>query len=434
MKNILYVLILLFIHFHSFSQNSGFGFYNPVPNECISQENRKLIEKQIEFYQAKLLKQGKVITNNNLTTVTFDWVLRQKGVNDYSYYVISNYVDLDPSNFIKDYNCGSITYNGHQGVDFATFPFWWDKMDNNNVEVIAGADGVIIYKSDGNFDRRCQNGSNGNWNAVYIQHSDGTVAWYGHLKSGSLTNKTIGSPISKGEYLGVVGSSGNSSGPHLHFELRSSSGNTIDPYFGNCNNIPSRWNNQLSYSDSKICKLMTHSNAPNPYPNCVSNPVDVVNEKANFITGDIIYFASYYRDIVSNQISNHRIIRPNGTIWNQWTNQANNSYNSSYWWSSFILPSDTGTWKYEVDYNNQTYETFFNVNTTLPCPQNYNIINSIVGGTKKFEAIDLITSKSNITSNSNVIYDSGKYVLLNPGFDVKEGNTFTVQIDGCGNR
>lgn len=179
---------------------------------------------------------------------------------------------------------------------------------------------------------------------------------------------------------------------------------------------------------------MTHSNAPNPYPNCVSNPVDVVNEKTNFVTGDIIYFASYYRDLITNQISNHRIIKPNGTIWNQWTNQANNSYNSSYWWSSYILPSETGTWKYEVEYNNQTYETFFNVNTTLPCPQNYNIVNSIVGGTKKFEAIDFITAKNTNILNSNVIYDSGKYILLNPGFDVKEGNIFTVQIDGCGNK
>lgn len=416
------------------AQETGFGYLNPTPTECVSLDERADIERQIKINQKRLVSEGKLQSKNSTVNVQLDWILRQKGVNDYAYYSISNYVDLDNTTGLRDYNCGTRTYDGHQGVDFFTFPFWWDKMDNSNVEVIAGAAGTIVYKSDGNFDRRCVNGNNGNWNAVYIQHADGTIAWYGHLKSGSPTTKAIGQTVEKGEYLGVVGSSGNSSGPHLHLEIKSSGGATIDPFSGTCNNIGSKWINQRAYSDSKICKLMTHGLAPNTYPSCSENPVDIVNEKINFITGERAYFAVYYRDQVSLQVSTHRIIKPNGTIWQQWTQQATNQspYYSSYWYWSFILPSDAGTWKFEVDYNGQTYETIFNVNTTSPCPKNYNIVNEINNATQKLEAVDFIASSNKIQLNSNITYDSGKHIILNPGFSVTNGSIFKAQIDGCG--
>ena len=108
-----------------------------------------------------------------------------------------------------------------------TWPFSWYKMDHDQVKVVAAADGVIIYKSDGNFDKNC-GFNNDNWNAVYVEHADGSVAWYGHLKNGSLSTKAVGESVSSGEYLGIVGSSGSSTGPHLHFEVRKH-GEPVDP-------------------------------------------------------------------------------------------------------------------------------------------------------------------------------------------------------------
>jgi murein DD-endopeptidase MepM/ murein hydrolase activator NlpD len=432
-KLIRLLYITLFFSNYAYAQQQGSGFYNPTLTECLPQEERDYIISQIKINQKILMNEGKLLPSTN-TTVLFDWVLRQRGVNDYSYYSISNYVDLDNTTGLRDYNCGTKTYDGHQGIDIFTFPFWWEKMDNNNVEVIAGAEGVVVYKSDGNFDRRCQLGNNGNWNAVYIQHSDGTTAWYGHLKSGSLTSKAVGQTVARGEYLGIVGSSGYSTGPHLHLEIKSSTNATIDPYNGSCNNIGSRWVNQKNYYDAKLVKLMTHSAAPNPYPSCTANPVDVVNAKTNFVTGETAYFAIYYRDHVSPQVSNHRIIKPDGTIWRQWSQQASNAspFASSYWYWSYTLPSDAGTWKFEVDYNGQTYETVFNVNTTTPCPRNYNLVNDINNATKKYESLDYITSVNKVQQNSNITYDSAKRITLNPGFVVASGSVFKAQIDGCG--
>lgn len=65
-------------------------------------------------------------------------------------------------------------------------------------------------------------------NEVVIQHSDGNYSQYAHLSSLSVS---AGQSVSGGQQLGLSGSTGNSSGPHLHFEIRTgpSYGSDIDP-------------------------------------------------------------------------------------------------------------------------------------------------------------------------------------------------------------
>lgn len=88
---------------------------------------------------------------------------------------------------------------------------------------VAAAPGVITYKDDGHPDRSCAFSSDSP-NMVVVTHADGSYAWYLHFKNGSLTPKGVGEPVAQGEYLGTVGSSGSSTGPHLHFEVYDSSG------------------------------------------------------------------------------------------------------------------------------------------------------------------------------------------------------------------
>lgn len=61
--------------------------------------------------------------------------------------------------------------------------------------------------------------------AVYVDHGDGRVSRYGHLSASAVQP---GQQVAAGEKLGEVGSSGRSTGPHLHFELRVK-GKPIDP-------------------------------------------------------------------------------------------------------------------------------------------------------------------------------------------------------------
>ena len=63
---------------------------------------------------------------------------------------------------------------------------------------------------------------------VVVRHQDGRHSQYAHLSAISVRN---GQKVNSGQRLGRSGNTGNSTGPHLHFEIRSSSayGSDIDP-------------------------------------------------------------------------------------------------------------------------------------------------------------------------------------------------------------
>lgn len=219
---------------------------------CVHDHEMDEIQKEIHKYK-HIVQAAKSHRRVAPAPPVFTWPLRQaEGFNDPSYYRITNYVDLDPGDGTLDYNCGNRTYDGHRGIDIAITPFRWNKMDDNQVEVIAAAPGWIASDPrDEGFDRYCARDDDASWNVVVIEHADGSLAYYGHLKTGSVTIKGVGDYVERGEYLGIVGSSGKSTGPHLHFEYRDENGNVREPFAGDCNgNLASAWQNQLPYYDT----------------------------------------------------------------------------------------------------------------------------------------------------------------------------------------
>lgn len=340
----------------------------PMAN-CIPPEIEQQVLKQVAINVAN----GRVAVNS-AETVLLDWPLRQRVPLDYTYYGLSFFVDHNPaSGSMLDYNGGNRTYDGHTGTDISPQPYQWDMMDNSRVEVIAAAAGTIVLRQDGNYDRLCSSNPSFVGNAVILQHADGSQTWYWHLKNGSVINKTVGQTVQQGEYLGIVGSSGVSGGPHLHFEVRDAANQVVDPFAGpsNTTTSTSRWLQQKPYWDSKIGRLMTHSGAANPYPACVANPADETLEKRSFVSGEMVYFFKYGRDWQPGQVFNLKVIQPNGTIW------TNFSYTRPLDWQTFASnynyfnqalpnPAPTGVWKFQVATLNATYETVFNVNTTKP--------------------------------------------------------------------
>ena len=61
---------------------------------------------------------------------------------------------------------------------------------------------------------------------VRVRHEDGTETWYNHM---SQFDVRVGETVYAGDKVGEVGSSGNSTGPHLHFEVRPGGGEPINP-------------------------------------------------------------------------------------------------------------------------------------------------------------------------------------------------------------
>lgn len=92
--------------------------------------------------------------------------------------------------------------DSHSGIDLVKIG------DSCNKEpAYASADGVVIYASS-----RSSFG-----NLVIIKHTDRISTYYAHLHSISVK---VGDIVKQGQEIGKIGSTGNSTGPHLHFEIR----------------------------------------------------------------------------------------------------------------------------------------------------------------------------------------------------------------------
>lgn len=376
---ILCLLISIFLWFPAVQaqqpiQGVHTGMVVPEKVKCaITPEGNQRIEHMIQDSLRSLVQKGMLpATTTRIEQVRFDWPMRQApAFNDPGYYAITSFVDHNPAfpNQLLDHNCGVRTYdatNGnHRGTDIASFPFGWQKMADNVVEIIAAADGVIIAKSDGQPDQSCLSLIYPTENGVYIRHEDGSVAWYIHLKTGSLTTKAVGSTVTKGEYLGIMGSSGLSSGPHLHFEVRDVNNNVIDPFAGNCNSLngnTSWWATQQPYYNPGINKVVTHSAAP--VGGCANE--EAINIKNVFLPGESIYCAAYFRDLLANTTANYRIYTPANAVHATWDFTPTDNFPAAYGYIYFGAPALPGNWRLEVTYNGKTIIHPFTVANTLP--------------------------------------------------------------------
>lgn len=274
---------------------------------------------------------------------------------------ISNFVDLDATRRLKEFTCGTRTYDGHRGVDYFLFPYWWLMMDKREMEIIAAAPGTIIDKDDGHFDRQCTTGSNRNANYVVIRQDDGVYAYYWHMKRGSVTGRPIGSRVAAGEYLGLVGSSGNSTGPHLHFEFRTTAGATVDPYAGRCGDKKTSWRHQHEDAHTAILRVATHKRQPTPYPSsCGENSPAGYADR--FKPGSTVWAAVYLRDQRPNTPLQLTILRPDGTTFFSWTYDPPSSvFPTAYYYYGFDLPTTNarGQWTVRAMLAGQTTEHTF---------------------------------------------------------------------------
>ncbi len=144
---------------------------------------------------------------------------------------VQNYVDNDPSPSAKDYKCGTLTYDSHNGTDFRLPSLEAQKA---GVDVLASASGRVLRTRDGMPDGvfrksareavrdvECGNG-------VVIEHAEHWETQYCHMANGSLQVKA-GDLVKQRQPLGRVGLSGLTEYPHLHFTVRHQ-GTIADPF------------------------------------------------------------------------------------------------------------------------------------------------------------------------------------------------------------
>ncbi|WP_129307318.1 M23 family metallopeptidase [Streptomyces sp. L2] len=110
---------------------------------------------------------------------------------------------------------GLSAYFGQAGVNWMSVHTGIDFPVSYGTTVMAATDGVVSTK----------------WNSAYgnmmmVTAKDGTQTWYCHL---SHYRVAPGTTVKAGEPIAYSGNSGNSTGPHLHFEVRPGGGAAIDP-------------------------------------------------------------------------------------------------------------------------------------------------------------------------------------------------------------
>lgn len=142
-------------------------------------------------------------------------------------------------------------YDEHHGSDYG-LDGGFDAMDAGSATIVAAAAGVIVEVEDGHYDH-CHglmttgevscDGYEKIGNHVIIEHEGGVRTLYWHLQSGSVA-VAVGDDVACGQPLGLVGSSGESSFPHLHFEVNGADGSVIDPFADPSRGDVSYWTDQ----------------------------------------------------------------------------------------------------------------------------------------------------------------------------------------------
>ncbi|WP_405683012.1 peptidoglycan DD-metalloendopeptidase family protein [Streptomyces sp. NBC_00057] len=123
----------------------------------------------------------------------------------------SGYTHPVPGNHTTGYRASGSNWSSgsHTGIDFPVFTGTGVKTITSGTVVTAGWGGAY-------------------GNQVVIKHADGHYSQYGHLSSISVS---AGQTVSTGQQIGLSGATGNATGPHLHFEVRTGPayGSDIDP-------------------------------------------------------------------------------------------------------------------------------------------------------------------------------------------------------------
>jgi murein DD-endopeptidase MepM/ murein hydrolase activator NlpD len=111
-----------------------------------------------------------------------------------------------PDRFISGFDYSPDT--GHYAIDIG------GQLNNG---VFASDGGVIVYAGWNDY---------GYGNVIVIDHGNGWQTLYAHLNSISVA---CGQSVSQGQVIGLLGSTGRSTGPHLHFEMRSDTYGRVNP-------------------------------------------------------------------------------------------------------------------------------------------------------------------------------------------------------------
>lgn len=305
-----------------------------APVECLTQAERAQVAEALADYQRRFgpLSAG----DGRVTPEKFSFY--PMGGTLYGDLFTNNFVDLDPTGGILDWDCTDYTYNGHDASDVDLRSFGEQVI---GVPIFAALDGTVSATNDGEDDMHTS--CIGVANYVIIDHGKGRVCRYWHMKKNSV-QVSVGQNVKAGEQIGLAGSSGCSTYPHLHFATYDN-GVLVEPYAGPCRPGSSEWTDQTPIQRDLYLRDLNITDVDiGIYPGL---PVDMPRT-GTFLTGvQGVKFWVMPNNLPASSTWRIRFRRPGNSIaFDSGTVGFGNSFlrSSWWWWWWNVNLNQTGTW------------------------------------------------------------------------------------------
>jgi hypothetical protein len=258
---------------------------------------------------------------------------------------INNFVDLGAGGTPLDYECTGYTYPGHLGHDSTLVGF---REQAIGVPVFAALDGTVFAVHDGEADQETTALTGRPMNLVGLSHAGGYHTEYFHLKTNSVV-VAIGQVVKAGTQLGLTGSSGNSTWPHLHF-TSVLNGVAFEPSAGACRPGVSRWSNQTAIRRDVYVRSFTFGGAP--FTGVAGLPFDQAARSGTYVRGaSTLFFRLSLQNLPAAYPYRIVVVRPDGTIASDAGGTfANNVFmrDGWMWFGRNVSFNVTGAWTMEL--------------------------------------------------------------------------------------
>jgi murein DD-endopeptidase MepM/ murein hydrolase activator NlpD len=174
-----------------------------------------------------------------------------------------------------------LSYNGHDGIDYGIqYRSVYAAGDSDQVKYAGWADPMDHSYSYGLY--------------IKLHHPNGYFTTYGHMSAVAVQScDSVGcASLAHGDFIGYSGTSGNSTGPHLHFQVSNPGNKSVDPYgwtgdyadpwpYDPPNSLWVAYPSVIPFYGSNVTVLPTDG-IPLPYPAAPNNPVVVDDGSAGY--------------------------------------------------------------------------------------------------------------------------------------------------------
>lgn len=264
---------------------------------------------------------------------------------------ILNFADLDSSPNVRDWDCSGYTYDGHQGHDSMIRSF---REQATGVPIFAVLDGQVVDSHDGEPDMNTAL-IDVPANFVVLDHGGGYYALYWHMRRGSVAVRP-GQTVTAGTQLGLTGSSGFSTGPHLHFESWKDN-RWFEPSAGPCRSGGSLWKSQPPVARDFYVADVYFTPGELFFDSALAYLLDAAPRTSTFRPGfQRISLKMDYRNLPGGSTWRLRVINPGGATLldesDSWGNSILWRGGSGIFWMETSFTA--GRWRFLVDVNEAT--------------------------------------------------------------------------------